>query len=282
MFAVTDTFMAGWIAGGVEREFVMAMILHYSSLLMTLLGIVVLVATLFITAPYGRYSAGASKGWGVLIPAGISWAIMESPCLYVPALNYLAHVGSSSSGSSSGGELHIWSPPNLILFSMFCMHYINRSIIFPLKMTGGAPAPLSIVLLAMVYCTWNGFNQSTQLMLVHRYPVSWLRDPRFVIGTILFFSGFYINLQSDQILFDLKKRGTSADGTRKYGIPMGGMFTYVTAANYFGEILEWTGFAIACWSLPAFAFAWWTFANLAPRAIQVKLIAAIKYNEWQA
>ena len=53
---------------------------------------------------------------------------------------------------------------------------------------------------------------------------------------------------------------------------MGGMFKYVTAANYFGEILEWTGFAIACWSLPAFAFAWWTFANLAPRAMQVRIV----------
>ena len=37
-----------------------------------------------------------------------------------------------------------------------------------------------------------------------------------------------------------------------------------------GEILEWTGFAIACWSLPALAFAIYTFSNLAPRAHKVK------------
>ncbi|MFM7990626.1 MAG: hypothetical protein ACKPKO_66025, partial [Candidatus Fonsibacter sp.] len=37
-------------------------------------------------------------------------------------------------------------------------------------------------------------------------------------------------------------------------------------ANYFGECLEWLGFAIASWSLPALAFSWFTFANIGPRA----------------
>ena len=44
------------------------------------------------------------------------------------------------------------------------------------------------------------------------------------------------------------------------------MFRYVTSANYFGEIVEWTGFAILTWSLSGAVFAVWTFANLVPRA----------------
>lgn len=41
-------------------------------------------------------------------------------------------------------------------------------------------------------------------------------------------------------------------------------------ANFVGgEIIEWTGFAIACWSLPAAAFAIMTFCNLGPRAHHV-------------
>ena len=44
------------------------------------------------------------------------------------------------------------------------------------------------------------------------------------------------------------------------------MFRYVTSANYFGELLEWTGYAILTWSLGGLVFAIWTFANLAPRA----------------
>jgi hypothetical protein len=32
-------------------------------------------------------------------------------------------------------------------------------------------------------------------------------------------------------------------------------------------MLEWTGFAVASWSLPGLAFALYTAANLAPRAL---------------
>jgi 3-oxo-5-alpha-steroid 4-dehydrogenase 1 len=77
----------------------------------------------------------------------------------------------------------------------------------------------------------------------------------------LFFSGFFINIDSDNRL--IKLRNNSKSG---YKIPTGGLFTYVSAANYFGECLEWLGFAIASWSLPALAFSWFTFANIGPRA----------------
>jgi hypothetical protein len=34
-----------------------------------------------------------------------------------------------------------------------------------------------------------------------------------------------------------------------------------------GEIIEWSGFALMCWNLPALSFAIWTAANLIPRAV---------------
>lgn len=52
-----------------------------------------------------------------------------------------------------------------------------------------------------------------------------------------------------------------------YKIPRGGLFEYVSGANFFGEIVEWAGFAVASGSLPATAFALFTFANIGPRAI---------------
>jgi hypothetical protein len=33
-----------------------------------------------------------------------------------------------------------------------------------------------------------------------------------------------------------------------------------------GEVLEWAGFALVAWNLPALTFAVWTYANLVPRA----------------
>ena len=78
---------------------------------------------------------------------------------------------------------------------------------------------------------------------------------------MLFFAGMFFNLQSYYIIRHLRREGD----TRHY-IPGGGMFRYVSSANYFGELLEWTGFAVASWSWAGAVFVWWTFANLAPRS----------------
>jgi phage-related protein len=48
----------------------------------------------------------------------------------------------------------------------------------------------------------------------------------------------------------------------------GGMFNFVSGANYFGESVEWTGYALACWNVPASCFALFTVVNLGSRAIQ--------------
>ena len=90
---------------------------------------------------------------------------------------------------------------------------------------------------------------------------SWLHSPQFIVGTILFFTGMAINIQSDHIVRHLRKPGD----TNHY-LPKKGLFKYVTSANYFGEIVEWCGFAILTWSASGAVFAWWTFANLVPRA----------------
>ena len=66
---------------------------------------------------------------------------------------------------------------------------------------------------------------------------------------------------ADVTLVKLRKPGESG-----YKIPRGGLFEYVSAANYFSEIVEWVGYAIASGgSLPAIAFAFYTFCNVAPR-----------------
>jgi len=41
----------------------------------------------------------------------------------------------------------------------------------------------------------------------------------------------------------------------------------ISCPNYFGEIIEWFGWAIATWSLAGLAFAIFTFSNLVPRAL---------------
>ena len=57
---------------------------------------------------------------------------------------------------------------------------------------------------------------------------------------MLFIFGLAVNIDSDRRLRNLRK--SSENG---YKIPYGGMFEYVSTANYFGEICEWWGFALA-------------------------------------
>jgi steroid 5-alpha reductase family enzyme len=80
----------------------------------------------------------------------------------------------------------------------------------------------------------------------------------------LFVVGAFINIQSDGILRNL--RTNSED--KSYKIPKGGMFEYVSGANFFGEIVEWIGYALFCQTVVGLAFALFTFANTAPRAIE--------------
>lgn len=118
--------------------------------------------------------------------------------------------------------------------------------------------------MAVVFCLLNGYVQATyQITACTPRTISWLYDPRFIIGAILFVIGIWINWDSDAILRNLR-----ADHSDGYKIPHGGMFEYVSGANYFGECIEWIGYALLSWNLGAFAFAFFTCANIGPRAIQ--------------
>lgn len=81
------------------------------------------------------------------------------------------------------------------------------------------------------------------------------------VGAAIFFIGMAINLHADHVIRNLRKPGD----TRHY-LPEKGFYRYVTSANYFGELVEWTGFALLTASPAAWVFVWWTAANLVPRA----------------
>ena len=48
----------------------------------------------------------------------------------------------------------------------------------------------------------------------------------------------------------------------------GFLFEYVSCANYLGEIIEWFGYALACWNIAGLSFVVFTVCNLIPRAMQ--------------
>eukprot|EP00252_Welwitschia_mirabilis_P004240 TRINITY_DN14515_c0_g1_i2.p1 TRINITY_DN14515_c0_g1~~TRINITY_DN14515_c0_g1_i2.p1 ORF type:complete len:107 (+),score=1.10 TRINITY_DN14515_c0_g1_i2:167-487(+) len=78
----------------------------------------------------------------------------------------------------------------------------------------------------------------------------------------------FINIWADSVLLSLRKdkRSDTLKKGQRYQIPKGGLFEFVSCPNYFGEIVEWLGWAILTWSRAGLGFFVYTVANLGPRA----------------
>ena len=80
--------------------------------------------------------------------------------------------------------------------------------------------------------------------------------------------GFGITYKVDRVLLSLRKRRSNGNSNGSYFIPRGGLFELVSCPHYLGEIIEWTGFSLACdLSLASVSFVLWTCSNLIPRAM---------------
>ena len=215
---------------------------------MALVALVVFIALYFVEAGYGMLF---NKKWGLSIPNRWGWMLMEAPVfIAMAALWYFSDRRTE--------------PVCLCFFLLFQLHYLQRAFIFPFLIKGNSRMPLGIISMGIFFNILKALMQGGWIFYIsspERYPVSWFHSPQFIIGTILFFCGMFINIHSDKIIRDLRK-----PGDKRHYIPRGGMFRYVSSANYFGEILEWTGFAVLTWSWAGAVFAWWTFANLTPRS----------------
>lgn len=208
---------------------------------------VIFVTLLFVTAPYGRHTKST---WGPLINNKVGWFFMEFFLLVV--LFYFILTGENGQ-----------SIVNMIIIGIISLHYLNRSIIFPLRIkTKGKKMPVSIMVMGLVFNLSNGFLFGYYLGNFKVYTLDWLTSPQFIIGSIIFIVGAVINKYADTLLINLRNPNESG-----YKIPQGWLFKYISCPNLFGEVIEWMGFAILTWSLPGLAFFVWTFANLVPRAI---------------
>ena len=145
---------------------------------------------------------------------------------------------------------------------MWQAHYLQRGFVYPFLMRAGARMPVSLMAMAITFNTLNAYINARWVSDLGHYPVSWLADPRFLLGAALFVGGLALNLNADRTL-----RGLRGPGETGYQIPYGGGYRWVSSPNYLGEIVEWTGWALATWSLAGLAFALYTIANLAPRAM---------------
>ncbi len=215
---------------------------------MIFIAIFVLVTLFVVPAGYGQMIA---KKWGKSINNKPGWVLMEIPVLIVFWLFW----------ALSPRQL---DPVPFAFFLLFNLHYCQRTFIFPALIRGNDKMPLTIILFGMIFNTCNAIMQGWWIYFLSpddQYSATWFATPQFIIGVIVFLTGFVINIHSDHIIRNLRKPGDTA-----FHIPQGGLYKYVTSANYFGEFTEWMGWTVMTLSWPGLVFAIWTFCNLGPRA----------------
>ena len=224
------------------------------TVLWIIIGLIIFPINLIYKAPYGRHT---SKKWGISIDNKLGWIIMELPALVVcPAIYFYFKIDFDIS---------------IMFICLWIIHYFNRTIIFPFRIkTKGKKMPLAIVLSAFFFNIVNGLINGYFLSNINLHSVSIF----LITGFLLFVLGLYINISSDNKLINLRKI------KKGYFVPKGGLFKYISCPNFFGEILEWFGFALMTFNIGSLSFFIWTCCNLIPRGLAHHSWYKNKFNEY--
>ncbi|KAL7413510.1 hypothetical protein BDY24DRAFT_388779 [Mrakia frigida] len=225
--------------------------------------------TLFgLNAPHGKFALENSR---LNLNGKLAWFSMEivSPSMALYTL-YTSLKASSTS----------LSPPTLLLLVLYLIHYANRSTISVLRSEGMADSHIAPWLAAVGFNSANGFLLGRYLSMNPTGPDAF-SNPIYWAGVTLWVVGWAGNVAHDEILLSLRRRSrllssfpssvsSTNDSSKKskplpassnsitipsanpaqpfrtYFIPDGGLFRFVSFPHYLCEIIEWTGFALAC------------------------------------
>ena len=210
-----------------------------------------LAAPVLIYSLVGTDHVGRTGGnpRGARVSARWGWVVMELPALCVLPAVYV----------SAGNR----NPVADLLVAAWVIHYAHRTLVWPwIVPRYSRPMPAVLCASSFVFNIINGLLNGWFLGHAADYSWEWLLDGRFMAGAAAFLMGAALNVTSDYRLAWLRRQQQG-----RYLIPRGSVFRFLSSPNLTGEMVEWIGFALMAWSLPALAFALWTDANLIPRAL---------------
>jgi 3-oxo-5-alpha-steroid 4-dehydrogenase 1 len=218
-----------------------------------LFAAVAAVGTIVLRTPYGRFS---SPRFGPGLPPRLGWFLMELPAIPAFLLFYLRGPRALE-------------PMPLLFVAVWLLHYGNRSVVYPalIRQRPGSRVSLVVVLTGMVVCVAHGYLYGSYLSgPTTHLDASWLADPRFAAGLLLYGLGLGLNIHSDAILRRLRREREVADADA-YRVPHGGAFRLVSCPNYLGELVAWVGLLLASWCPGGWFILAVSAANLVPRAV---------------
>ena len=143
---------------------------------------ILIIALLRIPAPYGRHSR---SGWGPTISDKLGWVVMEATALLIFVAFFM--LGSTT------------TIPALVLLGLWCLHYIDRTFIYPFNLRSTSNRmPIIVMSAGLLFNAVNGYLNSRYIFTFSNgYTNEWLVDYRFIIGLSLFLTGFIINRSAD-------------------------------------------------------------------------------------
>jgi hypothetical protein len=226
----------------------------YLNFILQILLISVFIITLFVSyfipAHYGKFfDPQKSK---ITLSNTLGWMIMETPNLIVTTFFFFYHPLMNTNGFF-----------RLMSLLPFFIHYFHRSLIYPFKLENAKKMPLDISLYGCIFCTLNSIIQNRSILYFANYSVKGnpFLDKQLLFGLCIFLLGMYINIKSDYMMLEQKKKTTG------YIIPYGFLYNYISSPNYLGEIIEWIGFATAVKTLSSWIFVFTTIVAIFPRAV---------------
>jgi 3-oxo-5-alpha-steroid 4-dehydrogenase 1 len=205
-------------------------------------------------APYGKF---VRAGWGPYVDGNVGWATQE---IVSPVFFWLGY----TRGDAIFDDLTARARDDgyvRALAWVWVAHYVHRALIYP------ATRRMSRTTAATV-CAAVGFNVINGALIGAELAYGAVTKPsnaRVVVGAAIMACGAALNVWHDALLARARR------ASRAYVVPTGGLFHLVACPHYLGETIEWCGFAVLTAPARSTAvFAFWTFANLFPRAVATR------------
>eukprot|EP01062_Namystynia_karyoxenos_P062826 TRINITY_DN55693_c0_g1_i1.p2 TRINITY_DN55693_c0_g1~~TRINITY_DN55693_c0_g1_i1.p2 ORF type:complete len:330 (+),score=131.40 TRINITY_DN55693_c0_g1_i1:85-990(+) len=217
-----------------------------------------------LTSPtaYGRFGVSDAA---ISLDPRIGWWLMELPCSMCFVYFFFVRPGAQ--------KTH-WVP-RLFAFVFLC-HYLYRGWIFPALIRPRGPSNFALL---TAFGSWmvtvcHGYLNARWFANYGKHlKPGWLKDPRFLLGAAMYYSGLGLVIWHDHLMRTLR----DGPGPR-YRIPRGGLFDYATCGHYLAELWMWLGFAVMSWG-PNGAFIFLvSCVNLIPRAVTTHAWYLSKFN----
>jgi len=217
-------------------------------------------------APYGKF--GGAKAAGVSLSPQLGWLLMELPA----PMMFLVGLRNGWRSRSTDDE-HPHPRTMSVLATIFLIHYLNRTFVFPLLIRSPANSKATFAVMnsatgAIIVGTHGWLHGRLFSKTGKHLTREWLSTTQFRCGLVLYELGFALLLHSEHVLRCLRPRGGVVSPENRYKIPFGGGFRWVSSPQYLGELMAWAGLRM-CTGSPA---TWFVFmislANLVPRSFE--------------